>query len=206
MSGFSFFNNQIMTIKKIFTGIVLLLALMWLSGELLLKSDERAAKAAQAVATTTSEVAGASTSSLAFTLLPEKQKQAPVPVSLIATSSEVTIPKVPLAAVTALDSKELISVTLGIDGKTFSHQLPKGSSVAALLVTAKESGEITYTGKEYSGLGMLIVSINGKENNQNKNNLYWIYSVNGQKATKGVSEYMLLPNDVVSWSYEQNTY
>lgn len=192
-----------MTIKKIFIGIFLLTALMWLSGELLLKSDERALEQ-MSVSTTTSEVAGVSTTSLGTTPLPKKEAQ--LPVTTRASSSVVVVPVVPPSSVVSEEGKEMISATLSIDGKSFTHQLPKGANVGALLVSAQSVGEISFQGKEYSGLGMLVVGINGKENNNDKNNLYWIYSVNGKKATVGVSQYVLSSGDVVSWSYEQNTY
>lgn len=197
-----------MTLKKLLTGIALLLALMWLSGELLLRSDERAAQKQGAVIATssTSEVRGAATSSQELASTPAKEALLPLSAPRAASSSVVTVPQVPLVAALPVDDKETMNVTLAVEGKSFVHQIPKGESVAALLVAAQSAGEITFQGKDYSGLGMLIVGMNGKANNMDKSNLYWIYSVNGQKATKGVSEYILSPNDVVSWSYEQNTY
>lgn len=195
-----------MTIKKLLTGIVLLLVLMWLSGELLLRSDERNAEMQKAtLGTTTSEVAGISTTSLKLSLPAEKENQRAHSV-LGVVSSLATTTQTPLVTSIALDGKEMMTVTLTVDGKKFVHKLPKGSSVASLLTLAQTSGEMSYVGKEYSGLGMLITEINGIANNQDNNNLYWIYSVNGQKATKGVSVYALTSGDTVSWSYEQNTY
>ncbi len=196
-----------MTIKKIFTGILLLLALMWLAGELLLKSDERALiKAKATMSATTSEVGGVATSVAKFATPLSAQKKIVTQIPQ-ATSSTKEISKVATSSpVVTLEGKEQMSVTLVLDGKTFAHQLPNGSSVATLLTLAQNKGDLTYVGKEYSGLGMLITAINGKTNNMDKSNLYWIYSVNGKKATRGVSQYVLSFGDMVSWSYEQNTY
>ncbi len=194
-----------MTLKKLFTGILLLLALMWLSGELLLKSDERSrAKSETRAATTTSEVAGAATTTpKSVERIPKQQRVEP-------TASTNTLPMLaPVAqtsSVNGTSTKDDIRVTLSLDGETYTHLLPKGASVAMLLTSAQSAGEITFMGKEYAGLGMLIVGLNGKANNQGKNNLYWIYSVNGQKAQKGVSQYVLAAGDTVHWSYEPNTY
>ena len=196
-----------MTIKKIFGGFFLLLALMWLSGELLLKSDERSsAKHSVVLEATTSEAVLGTTTSLEAASSPQKEKQLLLVTHTEASSTQGTVLPLPPVASTATGSKEIISATLLIEGKTFTHLIPSGSSVASLLAVAQDSGEITFIGKEYSGLGMLIVGLNGKENNMNKNNLYWIYSVNGKKATKGVSQYQLSAGDAVSWSYEANTY
>jgi hypothetical protein len=194
-----------MTLKKLLTGFLLLIALMWLSGELLLKSDERSkAKGETRTATTTSEVAGAATTTSKSAIPILKQQRAEPSVST--STPPAVVPSAQPSPVSATSMKDDISVTLSVDGKSFVHQLPKGASVATLLTTAQSAGELSFIGKDYSGLGMLIVGINSKLNNQDKNNLYWIYSVNGQKAQKGVSEYVLAAGDTVSWSYEQNTY
>ena len=73
------------------------------------------------------------------------------------------------------------------------------------MLQASSSKAVIFTSKEYSGLGTLITSINGKVSNQSRNDLFWIYSVNGTKATIGVSQYVLAAGDVVSWSYEPST-
>lgn len=195
-----------MTLKKLLTGFLLLIALMWLSGELLLKSDERSkAKGETRAATTTSEVAGAATTTQK-SVVPVPKEQSVEPATPANPLPAASTPPAQSSPESGTSTKDDIGVTLSLDGKTFTHKLPKGASVATLLTAAQSAGEITFVGKDYSGLGMLIVGMNGKLNNQDKNNLYWIYSVNGQKAQKGISEYVLAAGDTVSWSYEQNTY
>ena len=195
-----------MTIKKLLTGIVLLLALMWLGGELLLMSDERATANERASAVATAEVRGVSTSTVEIVSSTTAQKNIPTSTPVAASPVSLVASLLPTQAEIPIAGKEIISASLAVDGKTFAYQLPKGESVATLLSLAQERGDLYFTGKDYSGLGMLVVGINGKENNKDKNNLYWIYSVNGHKATKGVSQYVLSSGDIVSWSYEQNTY
>lgn len=74
------------------------------------------------------------------------------------------------------------------------------SSVYELMKEMRAKGEITFTEKNYAGLGKFIDSINGLEGNGTQT---WIYYVNGKKAAVGVSNYQLKPGDVVSWKYEK---
>ena len=193
-----------MSLKKILVGTFALLALMWTGGELLLISDaQTGGRGAPSLSGASTEVNRSSAAVRATASAPMSETKRP-----LAISDEVVLP--PLESTKAREQtsaaaqggEATIATTLTVDGKSYLHQLREKSSVADLLKTAEAAGEITYSGKEYSGLGSLIVGINGKDNNANKNNLYWIYSVNGKKATVGVSEYVLLAGDVVSWSYE----
>ena len=74
------------------------------------------------------------------------------------------------------------------------------ATVYDLMDALRTKEEITFTEKNYIGVGKFIDSINGIQGNGDKN---WIYYVNGVKATVGVSNYKLKPGDVVSWKYEK---
>ena len=49
----------------------------------------------------------------------------------------------------------------------------------------------------YSGMGHLLLSINGMEPS---GSVFWFYCVNGKKANKGMDDYLLNEGDVVKWS------
>jgi len=76
-------------------------------------------------------------------------------------------------------------------------------SVYALMQKLRDENKLTFTEKNYAGLGEFITSIGGVKNSTAKN---WIYYVNGKKAEVGVSNYQLKPGDVVSWKYEAEIY
>jgi imidazole glycerol phosphate synthase subunit HisF len=103
-------------------------------------------------------------------------------------------------------SRATITVTLSLAEKTYQHRLPEGASVESLMDAAQGAGEISYAAKRYSGLGMLVTSIDGKENDADGSDMYWILSVNGKKTTTGASTYLFRDGDVVTWTYEKNEY
>ena len=105
----------------------------------------------------------------------------------------------------ATSKRDLISVQFVVEHATTTFSITKDSMVLDLMIAASSSKAATFISKEYSGLGSLITSINGKTSDKDHNDLYWIYSVNGKKATVGVSQYVLHEGDVVSWSYEHST-
>ncbi len=81
--------------------------------------------------------------------------------------------------------------------------VPKDLSVYDAMVLLKNRGEITFESKDYGrALGQLITYINGKKNNEEQNGKYWIYRVNGTKATTGVSHTIIHDNDIITWTYE----
>ena len=67
----------------------------------------------------------------------------------------------------------------------------------------RDEGKITFTDKNYIGMGEFIVSINGIENNSD---MSWIYYVNNKEASVGISNYKINGGDVVSWKYEKSNY
>lgn len=95
-----------------------------------------------------------------------------------------------------------MGVSLDIQGKLIEVNVNEGATAYDLLVAAQKEGSITFAGREFSGVGFFVESINGLKQDGNKR-MYWIYSVNGKKANVGASSYVLRDGDRVTWSYEQ---
>jgi hypothetical protein len=76
-------------------------------------------------------------------------------------------------------------------------------TVYGFMEKLKKEGKINFVDKTYSGMGKLILSINGQKSNGNKT---WIYYVNGKEANVGISNYQIKPGDIVSWKYESVHY
>lgn len=80
-----------------------------------------------------------------------------------------------------------------------SLDFTKNQNVFDLLkqITGQNNIELLY--KDYGGdLGIFIESIGGIKNN---NDSYWQYWVNNQYSTKGVSSYVIQPNDVIEFKF-----
>lgn len=71
-------------------------------------------------------------------------------------------------------------------------------------LSADSKKPFSFQTKEFISLGQFVESINGVENNPQKNQ-YWIYYVNGQPATIGISQYKIQPNDKIEWKFEKST-
>lgn len=67
------------------------------------------------------------------------------------------------------------------------------------LVQAKNTGTITFSGKNYPGLGFFVTEIGTLRAGGGKNLLYYI---NGKQAYVGVSSYTLKDGDVIEWKLE----
>jgi hypothetical protein len=86
---------------------------------------------------------------------------------------------------------------------SFKDDTPGETNVYDFMNRLRSEGKITFTEKNYIGMGKFIDSINGVKNNQNQS---WIYYVNGVEASVGVSNYKIKVGDIVSWKYEKSNY
>ena len=82
-----------------------------------------------------------------------------------------------------------------------SFTATKETTVYDFMNELRNERKITFTEKNYTGMGKFIETINGIQGNGNQN---WIYYVNNQKAEVGVSNYKIKSGDVVSWKYEKS--
>jgi hypothetical protein len=98
------------------------------------------------------------------------------------------------------ESKDISAGEETVNPTEISFTATTESTVYGLMADARAQGKISFTEKNYTGMGKLIDSINGIRSNGEKT---WIYYVNGVKANVGVSNYKLKPGDVVSWKYEK---
>ncbi|MEY4747053.1 MAG: hypothetical protein RLZZ416_102 [Candidatus Parcubacteria bacterium] len=60
---------------------------------------------------------------------------------------------------------------------------------------------LSFSGRDYSGLGFFVDAINGKKNADDH---YWFLYVNASSSQTGASRTILKPGDVVDWRYEKN--
>ena len=82
----------------------------------------------------------------------------------------------------------------------YENTIPGQTTVYDFMNALEKEGKITFTEKNYLGMGKFILSINGVKNEDKS----WIYYVNGKKADIGVSNYKINKGDIVSWKYEKD--
>ncbi len=96
-------------------------------------------------------------------------------------------------------------VTLQINNKNFPIPYEEDMTAEEVMkeVRSRYPESFSYESIEYGGdLGTFVKSINGiVENNREK--MYWILYINGNKSNKGISILKLKPDDIIMWNYEK---
>lgn len=101
--------------------------------------------------------------------------------------------------------ENLISASLVVDDNTYEVSLPQGSSAYDLVRIAADQTDFSFKGKEFKGVGFFVEEIMGIAGDT-KENKYWIYYINGEKAKVGVSDYTVQPEDTITWKYEKSDF
>lgn len=93
-----------------------------------------------------------------------------------------------------------IKVSLIASENRYDVLVKEGSSVfEAMQKIAKENNNFSFKYTEHPSLGNFITEINGLEGVPGK---YWIYYINDEKATVGVSNLILKSGDIIRWNQE----
>lgn len=130
--------------------------------------------------------------------IPPKNKETP-----IETQAEITLVNNKADTDTEISETKTIPATLAINDTTYQLNINPGSSVYELMEEAKKTG-LNYQTKNFgSGLGYFVEEINNIKQKP-RENLYWIYYINGAKAQIGISNYIIQPNDLITWKYEED--
>ena len=100
-------------------------------------------------------------------------------------------------------SVENIKVSLTVSDKKYDTEIKKDSSlIEAMKKIELESineNKFSFKYTDNYSLGSFITEINGAKGTPGK---YWIYYVNGNLASVGVSNYILKDGDIINWSQE----
>lgn len=96
---------------------------------------------------------------------------------------------------------ETILITFKIEVAEYKIEIKPGSSAYEAMNALKENGKISFSTKVFSGLGHFVEEINGIKNSPNTG-FYWTFYINNQEAKVGISNYILQPNDLITWRYE----
>lgn len=94
-------------------------------------------------------------------------------------------------------SSPVVSETFHLSAGSTDNLFPvTGGSLLSILTVAKERGEITFSGQEYSGLGFFVTQLGSLKEGNGKHLMYYI---NGKEASVGVSIYVPKTGDLVVW-------
>lgn len=96
-----------------------------------------------------------------------------------------------------------IKISLIVSDKKYEAEIKKDSSVFDAMKSIEENNTkdnlFSFKYKDYSSLGSFITEINGVKGEPGK---YWIYYVNNEKASVGVSKFILKERDIIRWEQE----
>ncbi|MDD2757923.1 MAG: DUF4430 domain-containing protein [Patescibacteria group bacterium] len=98
-----------------------------------------------------------------------------------------------------------INASMEINGNIETMNVKEGTTAFQLMQALKEEAKLSYSGKDYPDMGFFVEEINGEKNDSTKN-MYWLYYVNDQPATEGISQYVLKDGDKITWKYEASKF
>jgi len=154
---------------------------------------------------TTSSLVQASTTLPTDTKKSEPQKQHPLP--LPNTGAPIIKEEILTSNSTTTQQQEIFPINQLIIGENiYDIAYIDGTTVYDMMMQLHNDAKLTIKTKNYGqSLGYFITEINGIRHTNESDN-YWIYYINGKKATLGISSYTLLPHDIIEWKYEENEF
>ncbi len=114
-----------------------------------------------------------------------------------------------LSACTSSQSSQTIETTdhrqgintVHIQEETYEYPFEENRSVYNLMIILQSEQNLSFEAKDYGEMGFLIEEINGISNGAEEDS-YWIYYVNDKQANVGISQYILEPDDAITWKYK----
>jgi hypothetical protein len=80
--------------------------------------------------------------------------------------------------------------------ETLNPTFTQGESLYNILLKEKEANKISFSGKEYSGMGFFMTDIGTLHSTKDH---YLMYYINGKEAEIGISSYFPQNGDVIEW-------
>lgn len=96
-----------------------------------------------------------------------------------------------------------LTATLEVNNQMYTLVYTNGDSLYTTMEELQANTDFRFSGRNFGrSLGYFVEEINGVKND-NRAGKYWVYSINGEKAKIGVSNYLLKSNDLITWTYEK---
>ncbi|MDP2640933.1 MAG: DUF4430 domain-containing protein [Candidatus Yanofskybacteria bacterium] len=93
-------------------------------------------------------------------------------------------------------------ITLTVEGKEYLVPAIEEITVLEAMRIAEGNG-FRFSGKDFFGIGFFVEEIEGRRQDPGKQ-MYWVYSIDGQKARMGVSQQKVVPGNIIEWTYEKS--
>jgi hypothetical protein len=120
------------------------------------------------------------------------------PVASATSSAAVASARSPLPASTS--TAIVANAMIKVNDTAYPVGITPGETGIEAMRALQSSGVLTFTGRDYPGLGFFVDSLGGVANG---GGMYWVFYVNGKSATSGISSVVLSPGDVIEWKYEK---
>ena len=122
-----------------------------------------------------------------------------------ANSEAESAPSAPLIQESRPNSGEaeqlnISRATLAVGETAYTVDVTPRATVINAMNQLVTEGRITYTSKNFPGLGVFIDSINGTKSGDG---MQWILYINGSPATVGAGSLEIHEGDVIEWKYEK---
>lgn len=118
----------------------------------------------------------------------------------LSTDPSTSRPVVQDPAPVRVTAPECDTVRISVESAVYVICAEGEMSVFAAMQKGTAEG-LTFTGKEHTGLGFYVESINGK---QAENGYYWFLYINDESSSMGASETLVRPRDAIEWRYKQS--
>jgi len=138
-----------------------------------------------------------------FFVLTPREGVVPLPLAVLATSTttEPGISEQPVRSAPLPPAPAPANASITVGDTLYPIVVPPSETVLSAMRTLALTTDFTFSGRDYSSLGFFVESINGKKQ---AGGYVWIFYMNGEKSSLGISSATLDPGDVVEWKYEKS--
>ena len=115
---------------------------------------------------------------------------------IITSSQAKPVTKIETVKSSASQKENTEKIILLLGEETVNFSVTPNTTFHNALLYLKNNGKISFSGKNYPGLGFFVTDIGSLHAGNGKNLLYYI---NGKEASVGVSSYTLKDGDIIEW-------
>lgn len=132
---------------------------------------------------------------------PDTSAQTPQPVVAEKNKNPNPAPSTTPTSQSPKEISETIPITLIISDTPYQTQASPNSTAYQVMDALRQENKISFSTKNFSGLGHFVQEINSIKNSPSTG-FYWTFYINNQEAKVGISNYIVKPNDTLTWKFE----
>ena len=116
------------------------------------------------------------------------------------TSEEPSVPIAQENPTAEILTETEVRTTASSQASTYAIPILSEGSVLDAMHAYAEISDFSFSGRNFSGLGLFVEEINGLKNG---NGFYWTLFINNTLSEKGASFAGVIPGDFVEWRYQK---